>query len=179
MRGTGIGRQCIGIHRKTVVLTRDVDTLRFNVFHRVIGAVMAELHLEGLRTDGEPHDLMTEADAEKRQLGRDGLVRHLNGVCARRRIAGTVRKEDAVGLMLHRFFKGRLSRHDRHTDAAIRKEAQDIGLDAEVIGNDVIRENRCAAEPGRLALARRLPAAVRPVIDMIGRNGLCQILAGH
>ena len=90
VRGTGIGRQRIGIHRKTVVLARDVDALRFNVFHRVIGAVMAELHLEGLRTDGEPHDLMTEADAEKRQLGRDGLLRHLNGVCAGRRIAGTV-----------------------------------------------------------------------------------------
>ena len=70
VRGTGIGRQRIGIHRKTVILARDVNALRFNVFHRVIGAVMAELHLEGLRTDGEPHDLMTEADAEKRQQPR-------------------------------------------------------------------------------------------------------------
>ena len=49
--------------------------------HRMIGAVMAELHLHGLRAAREPEQLMPEANAEHRDVGlqkardrRDGVV---------------------------------------------------------------------------------------------------------
>ena len=88
---------------------------------------MAELHLEGLRTDGEPHDLMTEADAEKRQLGRDGFCATSMAYVQGAGSPGPFERK-MPSLMLHRFFKGRLSRHDRHTDAAIRKERRILVL---------------------------------------------------
>ena len=43
------------------------------VLHRVIGAVVAELHLHGARAGGEPEHLVAEADAEHRHVGLQEL----------------------------------------------------------------------------------------------------------
>jgi hypothetical protein len=46
-----------------VIDTRPV----LQVLHRMVRAVVAELHLEGLRAGGQRHDLVAQADAEGRE----------------------------------------------------------------------------------------------------------------
>ena len=48
--GAQVGRQRFLIHRKTVVLAGDGDATAVQVFDRVVGTVVAKLHLEGLGT---------------------------------------------------------------------------------------------------------------------------------
>ena len=82
---------------------------------------------------------MAEADAEERDLRLDRLLRHLDRIRAGGGIARAVREEDAVGVVRHRVLKRGLRGNDRHADAAVGEESEDIGLDAEVVGNDVVR----------------------------------------
>ena len=56
----------------------------------MIGAVMAELHLDGLRAAREPQELVAETDAEHRDVGVEELADRRDGVVAGLRIAGTV-----------------------------------------------------------------------------------------
>src|SRR5574340_1384972 len=63
-----VGRHRFRVHRKTVVLTGDGDTPAIEVLHGMIGAVMAELHLDGPGARGEREQLVAEADAEERNL---------------------------------------------------------------------------------------------------------------
>ncbi len=53
MRGAQCVRKFLLVYRKTVVLAGDHDFARRQVLHRVIGTVMTELHLHGLRTTGQ------------------------------------------------------------------------------------------------------------------------------
>src|SRR5687768_5423633 len=62
--GLQVGPDGGGIDGKPVVLAGDDDLAGFQVLHRVVGAVVAELHLQGLRARGEAHQLVAEADAE-------------------------------------------------------------------------------------------------------------------
>ena len=56
--------QRLRVDRETVVLAGDADPAAVEILHRVVGAVVAEFHLEGRRARGQRHDLVTEADAE-------------------------------------------------------------------------------------------------------------------
>src|SRR5690349_9556197 len=64
MRCAKVGGDGLGIHREAVVLAGDDDLAGVQVLHRVVGAVMAELHLHGLRARSEAHQLVAQADAE-------------------------------------------------------------------------------------------------------------------
>ena len=52
MGGAQIGRQGFLFHRKTMVLTGDGNATTVEVFHGMIGAMVAEFHLEGFGTTG-------------------------------------------------------------------------------------------------------------------------------
>ena len=52
------------------------------VLHRMIGAVMAELHLDGPRAAGQRQQLVAEADAEDRDVGLENLADGLDRVVA-------------------------------------------------------------------------------------------------
>jgi len=54
------------VHRKAVVLAGDHHALGLYVLHRMVRAAMAELHLHGLGTHRQSHDLVPETDAEQR-----------------------------------------------------------------------------------------------------------------
>ena len=62
MRHSGIFRQCVYIHSKTMVLAGDHYALALHVLHRMVRAAMAELHLQRLGTDGQTHKLVTQTD---------------------------------------------------------------------------------------------------------------------
>jgi hypothetical protein len=69
--GAQVGRQRGLVDREAVVLAGDADAAGVEVLHRVVGAVVAELHLEGACAGGECEDLVAQADAEGRQPGVD------------------------------------------------------------------------------------------------------------
>src|SRR5262249_60820379 len=56
--GTEIGRHRRRVDCKTVVLTGDDNLAGIQILHRVVGAVVPELHLQRLRPRREPHQLM-------------------------------------------------------------------------------------------------------------------------
>ena len=68
VRGAHLLGQALFVHREAVVLAGDHDLFAAQVLHRVIRAVVSELHFHGLRTGGEGQQLVTEADSEHRHL---------------------------------------------------------------------------------------------------------------
>src|SRR5438046_2105381 len=70
-----------------MVLARDVDATGVEVLHGVVGAVMAVRQARRGRSGRAPHDLVTEADAEERDLA-EGFVRQLDRAVEHRRVAG-------------------------------------------------------------------------------------------
>jgi hypothetical protein len=52
-----------------VVLRGDHHHVVIDIFYRVVAAVVAELHLHGLRAARQRQQLMAEADAEYRNIG--------------------------------------------------------------------------------------------------------------
>src|SRR5262249_58624544 len=67
-------RQRSGIDRETVVLAGDQHLSRVLVEHRMIRAVVAELHLERAAAAREAQQLMAKADAECRRFAVDDLA---------------------------------------------------------------------------------------------------------
>ena len=72
-----------GNYSEVMVLRGDVDDPLPQVFDRLIASMMAELELEGLRSQGQGYDLMAQAYAKYGHLssemahGLDGLLRSL------------------------------------------------------------------------------------------------------
>jgi hypothetical protein len=108
VRGAQVVGQRLLVHREAVVLAGDAHAAGIEVLHRVVGAVVAELHLEGLGAGGQRHDLVAQADAEGGIAVLDQLARGVDRVVAGLRVAGAVGEEHAVRLeLLH--FGGRAS----------------------------------------------------------------------
>ena len=57
------------------------------ILHRVVGAMVSELHLDRLCTGGETEQLVAQADAERRHAGIDDVADRVNGVVARLGVA--------------------------------------------------------------------------------------------
>src|SRR5665213_1877806 len=80
MRSThGIGQRRL-IHRKTVILACDEDAAGIKVLHRMIGAVVAELHLQRARAGSQTEELVPETDAEHRNVGRQKVAQRAHRV---------------------------------------------------------------------------------------------------
>ena len=137
------------IHGEAVVLAGDHHAAGVEILHRMVGAVVAELHLHGLRAGGEAQQLVAEADAEHRHAACvEDLADRLDRVVARLRIArdrwtGTRRRASCASTSLRWGLRG----HHRHAAAAVGQHAQDVALDAVVVGDDVEarRRRRCVA----------------------------------
>src|SRR5690606_23586872 len=158
----------------TVVLAGDEHAPGLHVLHRMIGPVVAGFHFDGLAADGQPQDLVTQADTEHGKLAFEEHARGRDGVIARLRVARAVGQEYAVGIELEHFFGGRLGRHQRDAAATVGHQAQDVVLDAEVVGHDVEAVLRGLA----IALPQ-LPGAFRPVLLRLDGHHLGQVDAGH
>src|SRR5579859_1322138 len=90
VRGPQVARQRRFVHRETMVLARDEDPAGVDLEHRMIGAVMPEFHFHGLGAARQPEQLMTQTDAEQRDIGLQELLDGSDGVVAGLGIAGTV-----------------------------------------------------------------------------------------
>src|SRR5690349_8966547 len=136
VRDANVCRQRRRIHGEPVILARDDDLPGVLVEHRMIGAVMAEFHLQRLRTRCKTQQLMAKAYAERRLTGIDELADRAYRVVTRFGIARTVRQEDAVGTQCEGIGRGRSCRHDSERAAALREEPQDVVLRAVVVSDD-------------------------------------------
>jgi hypothetical protein len=67
MRLLDVLRQRVLVEREAVVHRRDLDLAGRHVLHRMIGAVMALMHLLRLAAHGDAEHLVAEADAECRR----------------------------------------------------------------------------------------------------------------
>ena len=103
----------------------------------MVGAVVAELHLHGLRARRQAQQLVAQADAESRHAaGRiiRGSPRWRNRRARDRpgRWRGKPRRASAPARLCRR-----LRRHHRDLAAALGQHAQDVALDAVIVGHDV------------------------------------------
>ena len=116
---------------------------------------------------------MAEADAERRHAGVDDRRDRADRVIARlrdRRDRSTGRRRRASSASTAS--RGRLGGHDRQPAAALDEQAQDVVLDAEVVGDDVEARGARRADsprpaPRRRTSTRRAPCSSRPSRDRV------------
>src|SRR5688572_27588285 len=137
MRRAYIGAECRLINRKAVILAGDQHTTGGEFLYRVIGPVMSELHLYRLGIASQSEQLMSEADAEHRDIGFEKLLDRLNRIRAGLRVTGSVGEKNPFRIHLEHAFSGCLSGHDCHATTVVSKPAQDVAFDAEVVGHDM------------------------------------------
>ena len=126
----------VGIDGEVVIVRGDLDFAGVVALYGMIAAVVAEFKLVGFAAEGEADELVAEADAEDgRAAGElaDAFPRVGDGLG----VAGAVREEDAVGLESEHIFGRGLCGDDGHAAAFVGEHAQDIFLDAVVVGDDV------------------------------------------
>ena len=138
MGGAQVGGQGLFVHRETVVLAGDRDAAGVEVLDRVVGTVVAKLHLEGGGARSQREDLVAQADAEGGVPRLDEFMRGGNGVVARLRVTRAVREEHAIGLELLDLGCRGLGGHHRDLATALGEHAQNVFLDAEVKGHHVV-----------------------------------------
>src|SRR5450759_459805 len=111
----------------------DLDLARGQLLHRMISAVVAEFQLESLSPERDARELMPQANSENR-LPSHQPPNVIDRVGAGLGIAWAVRQEHYVGLKSQHVLRRRLPRDDRHLAAFSPQLAQDVLLDAKVIG---------------------------------------------
>ena len=136
-RDLHVVRHGIRVHGESVVLGRNADFARAEVFHRVVGPAVAELELEGLRPQRVGNDLVPQADAEHGDLSDQGPYLPVD-VRQRGGVPGPVGKKDAVRFHGEHFLRRGVGRNYGHAEAVFPQLAQDVVLDAEVEGHEVI-----------------------------------------
>ena len=161
MGGAQVGGQGFFIHRKTMVLAGDGDTTRIQVFHRVVGAMVAKLHLEGFGSAGQGHDLVAQTNTKGGNAGFDQFGCGGNGVVAGLGVTRAVGQENTIGLVLEHIGGGRLGRHHRDLASALRQHAQNVFLHAKVICDHM--ELRCSQ--GAVAFAQG-PFGLKPFVGL-------------
>lgn len=125
----------VDIHTETVVLGRDFHMPGREVFNRVVTAVVAEFQLAGRAAQSVAEKLMAEADA-RHGIACDKLLDGHDFVGEGRRIAGAVGQEHGLSAAGLDLFGGEGRRNDQHVEALLGQKAQDVPLDAEVVGDE-------------------------------------------
>src|SRR5437870_3911858 len=168
MRHLGAAAERLRVDGEAVVLRRDLDLAGGEVLDRLVPPVVPELELERPPAEREAHDLVAEADAEHWHLAEelgDDLAHAGDGVG----VARPVREEDAVGAEGEDVAGGRGRGDDADAAAGADQVAQDVELDAEVVGDDDVWR---AAVLGGSLLRRRVAAAEppRPLAPVVRRR---------
>jgi hypothetical protein len=136
VRGDDASGQSGRVYGETVIVAGDLHRAALRYLHRLIAAAMAEFELVGLRPQRQPQNLMPQADAEDGFVSQQ-LGYRLNGVGNGRRIARPIRKEDTIRFQSQRLSRRRRRRDYRHPATISGQQAQNVALDAKIIGYDV------------------------------------------
>ena len=152
--------QRVRVDREAVVLAQIATLPRREVLAGLVAAVVAELELVGLAAEREAEDLVAEADAEHRVRRRASSRTCSRIACDRRR--------DRRGRSRGRRRRARARAPRAAVVAAgttvtsqpvLDEQAQDVALDAEVVGDDAAASGRAAARAA--AGPRRRPSGPR------------------
>ena len=118
-----------------MILSRDLHASRFDILDRLVGATMTELELVGLPAQGQPHDLMAEADAEQGDFAEQPPHR-VDGIAERGRISRSVGKKHSIRTEGQDVFNAGFRRNDPDIAAGTSQAGEDRPLDAEIVGHD-------------------------------------------
>ena len=149
VRDFQIRRQGLRVNRETVVLRRNFDFAGLEFLDRVVGAAVAELELIGIGAHRERQDLMSETDAEDRDIRLDQLTGVADRIVEHGRIAGPVAEKHPVRLAGEQVSCGRLGREHADLAAVGREPPQDVPLHAVVIRRDLQRPPGATFRIGR------------------------------
>ncbi len=177
--GAQVGGERFLIHRETVVLAGDADAAGVQVFNGVIGPVVAELHLESFGTTGQGHDLVTQADAEGGDAGFDQFARGGNSVITGLGVAWSVGQKEAVGFEFEYLGSRGLRGHDGDLAAALGQHAQDVFLDAKVVGHHMKLRRGLCAEAGFAVGIEQHPLGLCPGVRLLSADQFGQVQATH
>src|SRR5271169_6234523 len=114
----------------------DLNLAARELLHRMIPTMVAEFQLEGFASQRNSDQLMSQADSENR-LPSHQATNVVDRVGAGLGISRAIRKKHAVRLQRQHVLRRRLSRDDRHLAAFSAQFAQNVLLDAEIIGDYV------------------------------------------
>ncbi|MBA7606143.1 hypothetical protein ES703_13282 [subsurface metagenome] len=120
-----------------MVLAGDLHLAGLQVLHRVVDPPVAELELVCLRPQGQSQDLVPQADAKDGDAPQQ-LPHGLDGGPHRSRIAGAIGEEHAIGFQSQHLVGGGVGRDYRYGTAVSLQDAQDVPLDAEVVGHHLV-----------------------------------------
>ncbi len=129
-------RQGIWIDSEVVVMRSDFNFAGRHLLYGMIAAVMSELQFVGLSSQRDAGQLMSQANSE------DWLTTHqtadvVDRIRAGFRITRAVRQKYPVRLESEHVLGWRLGGDDRYFAAFASQLAQDVVLDAVVVGDDV------------------------------------------
>src|SRR5713226_726761 len=103
----------------------------------MIRAMMAEFQLEGFASKSEAAELMPETNSKDRYLP-DELADVFDGIADGLRIAGAIRKKNAVGLQGEDILGGSLRGHNPYVAVVIHEQSQNVLLDAVIERRDAM-----------------------------------------
>jgi hypothetical protein len=126
----------IRVYAEAMVLRSDFDFAGTVVDDGMVGAVMSEFQLVGLAAERQAKDLMAETDAKDRRFA-DKLFDLRCLMFEGFRISRAVGKEDAIGAERENIFSGRVRGDDGDARAYFDKVAEDVALNAVIVGDDV------------------------------------------
>src|SRR5579872_2549821 len=119
-----------------MVMRGDLDLPGLQLLHRMIPAMMPELQLERFPAQRYPRELMPQANSEDRLPPHEPSNR-IDRIRAGLGIAGAVGKKYAVRFQSQHIFRWSLRRNDGHFASLAAQLAQNVLLDAEIVGDDV------------------------------------------
>ena len=183
-----VGGQRILLDRVVMVLRGDLHVGRAYVAHRLVAAVVPKLELIGAAAQRQTDNLVAQTDAKGGDAGGEQAADRGRGIGHARRVAGAVAEEDAVWVERKYILGGGVGRDDGHAQAVAGQPAQDVVLDAEVIGDDqggILDRGLGRAQRGRAFLhvatggngSPLHACAIHPVIGLLAGDFLDQVAA--
>src|SRR5687768_13678526 len=140
----------VALHGEPMVLRRDQDASGGKLLDRMIPTAVAVRHLHGRAAECQAQQLMAEANPKHRYAGGRDFPDRARCVLDRGGVPWAVAQEDTIGAALQNLRRRGGGRDDRDSTPLLLEKAQDIALDAEVVGDDVRLRTRVA--PGILRL---------------------------
>src|SRR5450631_4361759 len=85
------------VNGEAVILAGDEHPAAVEVLHRMIRAVMAELHLDRARAAGKAEELMPQANSKHRDIRIENITHRADCIVQGLRIPRAIRKKHAIG----------------------------------------------------------------------------------
>ena len=126
------------INTETVILRGNFHFARSKIFYRLITTAMAEFKLVCAAAVGQTKHLVTKADAENRQLAKEG-AQGFDNTLNTSRVARSVGEEDTIRFHRHNGCRICGRWNDLNLTAKLCKYPELIEFDAEVIGHNFER----------------------------------------